>query len=158
MKGCNVEGEPVLQAGGGLYAGRSLKNKEKMAEELVEGRGLYAGMGIVHHHHHHESMGGNVGKFFKKAAKKAAKEALTHGLPVAAAAVGTKAGMMLGGPAGAVIGAKMGHQLGSMGAEEANKAIGEGLYAGRGVRKGRFPKGSQAAKDHMAKLRAMRKK
>ena len=158
MKGCNVEGEPVLQAGGGFHKHKDLKHKEKMAEELVEGMGLYAGMGIIHHHHHHESMGGNVGKFFKKAAKKAAKEALTHGLPVAAAAVGTKAGMMLGGPAGAVIGAKMGHQLGSMGAEEANKAIGEGLYAGRGVRKGRFPKGSQAAKDHMAKLRAMRKK
>lgn len=31
------------------------------------------------------------------------------------------------------------------------------LAAGRKARKGRFPKGSQAAKDHMAKIRAMRK-
>jgi hypothetical protein len=158
MKGCNVEGEPILQAGGGFHKHKDLKHKEKMAEELVEGMGLYAGMGIIHHHHHHESMGGNVGKFFKKAGKAAAKQVVTHALPMAAAAVGTKAGFMLGGPLGAAAGAKFGHQLGSMGAEEANRAIGDGLYAGRGVRKGRFPKGSQAAKDHMAKLRAMRKK
>ena len=169
MKGCNVEGEPVLQAGGGLKKKRMKKMKhnlhemmESPAEEMAEhgmglyaGKGLYAGMGVVHHHHHYHGEG--IGKFFKSAGKQAAKAVITHALPMAATAVGTKAGMMLGGPAGAMVGAKFGHQLGSMGADEANKAIGDGLYAGRGVRKGRFPKGSQEARDYMAKLRAMRK-
>ena len=159
-KGGNVEGEPVLQAGGGLRKKRMKKMTHEMmespAEEMVEhGMGLYAGMGVVHHHHHYHGEG--IGKFFKSAGKQAAKAVITHALPMAATAVGTKAGMMLGGPAGAMVGAKFGHQLGSMGADEANKAIGDGLYAGRGVRKGRFPKGSQEARDYMAKLRSMRK-
>ena len=162
-KGGNVEGEPVLQAGGGLRKKKMKKTKHELhemmespAEEMVEhGMGLYGGMGIVHHHHHYHGEG--IGKFFKSAGKMAAKQLVTHALPIAATAVGTKAGLLLGGPAGALVGAKLGHQLGSMGADEANKAIGEGLYAGRGVRKGRFPKGSQAAKDYMAKLRSMRK-
>jgi hypothetical protein len=159
-KGGNVEGEPVLQAGGGLRKKRMKKMTHEMmespAEEMVEhGMGLYAGMGVVHHHHHYHGEG--VGKFFKKAGKQAAKAVVTHALPYAATAVGTKAGMMLGGPAGALVGAQLGHQLGSMGADEANKAIGDGLYAGRGVRKGRFPKGSQEAKEYMQKLRSMRK-
>jgi len=161
MKGCNVEGEPVLQAGGGLRKKRMKQSKHEMmespAEEMVEhGMGLYAGRGVVVHHHHHYH-GEGIGKFFKSAGKQAAKAVVTHALPMAATAVGTKAGMMLGGPAGAVIGAKFGHQLGSMGAEAANREIGEGLYAGRGVRKGRFPKGSKEAKEYMAQLRAMRK-
>jgi hypothetical protein len=61
-------------------------------------------------------------------------------------------------------------------ADGTEQGIGEGLFAGKGmkippnklavinpmtgkgVRKGRFPKGSQEAKDHMASLRAMRSK
>jgi len=161
MKGCNVEGEPVLQAGGGLKKKKMKQMKHEMmespAEEMVEhGMGLYAGRGVVVHHHHHYH-GEGIGKFFKSAGKQAAKAVVTHALPYAATAVGTKAGMMLGGPAGALVGAQLGHKLGSMGADEANKAIGDGLYAGRGVRKGRFPKGSKEAKEYMAHLRAMRK-
>jgi hypothetical protein len=163
MKGGNVEGEPVLQAGGGLRKKRMKQRKltehemmERPAEEMVEhGMGLYGGMGLVHHHHHYHGEG--IGSFFKKAGKAAAKQVISHALPMAATAVGTKAGFMLGGPLGAAAGAKFGHQLGSMGAEEANKSIGDGLYAGRGVRKGRFPKGSQEARDYMTKLRSMRK-
>ena len=159
-KGGNVEGEPVLQAGGGLRKKRMKKMTHEMmespAEEMVEhGMGLYGGMGVVHHHHHYHGEG--IGKFFKSAGKQAAKAVISHALPMAATAVGTKAGMMLGGPAGAMVGAKFGHQLGSMGAEAANEQIGSGLYAGRGVRKGRFPKGSQEAKEYMQKLRSMRK-
>jgi hypothetical protein len=166
MKGCSVEGEPVMQAGGSLPAmARALERKkqkkmEKMAEETAEGmglyagRGLYAGMGVVHHHHYYE--GGNVGDFFKKAGKVVAKEVVSKALPYAASAVGAKVGM-LGGPAGALAGATLGHKLGSLGSDELNKTIGEGLYAGMGVRKGRFPKGSQEAKEYMARIRAMRK-
>ena len=171
MKGCDVEGTPVMQAGGsvasglyagrsvasGLYAGRGVKMMEKMAEDSVEGSGLFAGRGMhVHHHHHHHRSespeGGRLPEFVKTLGKKALKEAVHHGLPKVAGIAGAKAGMMLGGPAGAVLGAKLGHDLGEMGASEAKKAIGEG------IKKPYMIKGSPEAKEHMAKIRAMRRK
>jgi hypothetical protein len=163
MKGCDVEGTPVMQEGGGLYAGRGVKMMEKMAEDSVEGMGLYAGRGMhVHHHHHHHRSespeGGRLPEFVKTLGKKALKEAIHHGAPKVAGVLGAKAGMVLGGPAGAVLGAKLGHDLGSMGAEEAKKAIGEGLYAGRGIKKPYMIKGSPEAKAHMQRLREMRRK
>jgi hypothetical protein len=174
MKAGEIEGSPVMQEGGsvasglyagrsvasGLYAGRGVKMEEKMAEDSVEGIGLYAGRGlhILHHHYHHSQMNespegrGFIKELGKKALKAAAKEAVHHGLPKVAGLAGAKLGMMIGGPLGAAAGAKLGHDLGEMGASEAKKAIGDGL------KKPHMVKGSEAAKAYMAKIRAMRKK
>ena len=127
--GRSVEGEPVQQRGGGLYAGRSV---------------------IIHHHHHYAEGSGfwdNVGSFAKDVGKQAIKKAL----PIAGKTLGTLAGAKLGGPAGAMLGADYGGKAGEAAADAATS--GWGLK-----RKGRFEKGSQAARDHMAKIRAMRKK
>jgi hypothetical protein len=137
--GGSVEGEPIEQRGGGLFAGRS----------------LYAGRSVHVHHHHHYGMEGegfwdDVGGF----AKRAGKAVLKAGLPLAGRTLGGIAGTMAGGPVGSFLGATTG---GLAGDELANVATkGWGL---KGVgRKARFTKGSPEAKAFMAKLRGMRKK
>ena len=64
--------------------------------------------------------------------------------------MGGLAGEAMGGPLGGIAGSAMGSYAGN----KINKAIGIGLHQGQG----RFPKRSQEAKEHMARLRAMRKK
>jgi hypothetical protein len=59
------------------------------------------------------------------------------------------AGSAMGGPMGGIAGSA----AGSFAGDQINKKIGIGLHPGQG----RYPKGSPEAKEHMARLRAMRR-
>ena len=57
-------------------------------------------------------------------------------------------------PFGGPMGGMAGSAAGSFAGDRINKAIGIGLHPGQG----RYPKRSLEAKEHMARLRAMRRK
>jgi len=173
-KGGSVEGEPILQMGGGLYAGKGLY----AGGGLYAGKGLYAGGGasacveaedssssdeepegrgiptkvIIHHHHHYDGShmeGGNaLKKFGKELGKDALQAVAKKAIPIATTTAGAYLGGLTGNP---VAGAKLGSMAGNKLAGMADKKI-EGL----GV-KPHMVKGSQEAKDHMRRLREMRK-
>jgi hypothetical protein len=129
------------------------------------------GFGITihqHHHHHHYPQGegfiddlknafdpkkNGVAKAFEPggSAEKFGREVGHYGIPALTGAVGGLAGSALGGLAsaglGSFAGGVAGSALGSKAGQEINKMAGLG-----------FKKGSQEAKDHMAKIRAMRRK
>jgi len=137
----------------------------------------FMGSGVQIHHHHHYHLGGkhsdsdsesdeemNGGKLkMSKTSKtivKGLKTAAHYAIPAATSALGAMAAEALApelGPVSGVAGAAAGSYAGN----QINKklGIGFGLSAGLGdgVKKGRFVKGSQEAKDHMAKIRAMQK-
>jgi len=83
-----------------------------------------------------------------------ATDLIKYGIPaVSGATLGGLASLATGGnPVAGVAGSALGSKLGAMGAKELQKAT------GTGVRKGRFVKGSQEAKDYMKALRERRKK
>ena len=87
-----------------------------------------------------------VGQAALPVLKTVGKEVIKTGLPILTSAAGTAAGAYLGGPAGAMIGDKLGESAGSAAASSINKQIGSGMG-----------KGSQAMKEKMARLRAMRR-
>jgi hypothetical protein len=151
------------------------------------GGGLYAGTGIHHHHHYHMSGHGmwdwadprkngvakafdpnqngisnkisNVGKtirdkmeekgFNNRGALNTLKKVGHYAIPAATGTLGGLAGSAMGG----VMGGMAGSAAGSYAGDQINKKIGIGLHPGQG----RFPKGSPEAKEHMARLRAMRR-
>ena len=114
----------------------------------------------VHHHHHHYHMEGGAINFKKigntiksgfqktftpKLGRQIASAAIHQGIPIVAGLAGDAVAGPLGGVAAGYAG------------QEAAKAIGKST--GYGIkRQGRFPKGSQEAKDHMARIRGLRKK
>jgi hypothetical protein len=143
------------------------------------GGGLYAGMGHGIHHHHHYHMGGQgmfdfldprkngVAKAFdpnqngirdkmerkgfnNQGALNAVKRVGHYAIPATTGALGGLAGSAMGGLAGGIAGSAMGSYAG----DKINQKIGIGLHKGQG----RYPKGSAEAKEHMARLRAMRRK
>lgn len=83
-----------------------------------------------------------------------ASDLVTYGIPASTAAVLGALGNIAGGPVGGVAASALGSKIGS---EFIAPAVQKA--AGTGVRKrsGRFVKGSDAAKQHMAKIRAMKK-
>jgi hypothetical protein len=83
-----------------------------------------------------------------------ATDVIKFGIPaVAGATLGGLAGLATGGnPVAGVAASALGSKFGSLGAKELQKAT------GTGVRKGRFAKGSQEAKDYMRMLREKRGK
>jgi len=91
--------------------------------------------------------GGEANKFFTRTLP----STLIHqGIPAVSGALGGLAGEALfpeGGFVSGIIGNQIGKQLGNVGADELGRATGYG-----------FKKGSKEAKEHMAKIRAMRKK
>jgi hypothetical protein len=115
---------------------------------------------VVHHHHHHYHMEGGAINFKKIGStiksgfnktftpalgRKIASAAIHQGIPIVAGL----AGDALGGPLGGIAAGYAG--------QEAAKAIGKST--GYGIkRQGRFPKGSEEAKEHMRKIREMKKK
>ena len=130
------------------------------------------GFGITihqHHHHHHYPQGegfiddlknafdpkkNGVAKAFEPggSAEKFGREVGHYGIPALTGALGGLAGTALGGLAtggagGEFAGGVAGSALGSKAGQEINKMAGLG-----------FKKGSQEAKDHMARIRAMRRK
>ena len=131
-------------------------------------------MQVIHHHHHHHFDGGkitlkNIGHDLKNAfSPQHLKDAAISSIPVATGAVGS----MLAGPVGGVAGSMAGNLI------EQNIPHGSGFYHKkhpkysdpaykkmvhdrmaelRSARTTQFKKGSDEAKAHMAKLRAMRK-
>jgi len=82
-----------------------------------------------------------------------ATDVIKFGIPaVSGALLGGVAGLA-GGPVAGVAGSALGSKLGSLASAEVQKATGTGI-----VRKGRFVKGSQEAKDYMKMLREKRMK
>jgi len=116
----------------------------------------------VHHHHHHYHMEGGLINFkklgntiksgFQKTftpalGRQIASTAIHQGIPIVAGL----AGDALAGPLGGVAAGYAG--------QEAAKAIGKSTgYGVKPKRQGRFPKGSEEAKEHMRKIREMKKK
>ena len=107
----------------------------------------------------------------KKASKATAKyvtdveglssDLVNYGIPAASSATLGALGSATGNPLIGVAASALGAKLGTMAADKiANETAIQSRYEGEGLkpkRKAKFEKGSQAAKDHMAELRAKRK-
>ena len=90
----------------------------------------------------------------KQADSGLASDLLTYGLPAATATTLGAVGA-LGGPLTGIAASAIGSKVGALAGE---KIKGEVLKGGAVKRKSRFEKGSEAAKEHMKKIREMRKK
>jgi len=138
---------------------REPESESEEEREHYHGKGR--GVEVHHHHHHYHTEGGainfkKIGNTIKSGLQKTftpalgrqiASTAIHQGIPVVAGL----AGDALGGP---VLGA-VGGYAGNAAANAIGKQTGLGL---KPKRQGRFPKGSEAAKEHMRKIREMRKK
>jgi hypothetical protein len=94
-------------------------------------------------------VGKDVGKYITSKKGGLATDLIKYGIPaVSGATLGGLSTLATGGnPIAGVAGSALGSKLGAMGAKELQKATGTGM------RKGRFVKGSQEAKDYMASIR-----
>jgi len=94
-------------------------------------------------------VGKDVGKYITSKKGGLATDLIRYGIPAASGAVlgGLSTFATGGNPVAGVAGSALGSKLGAMGAKELQKATGTGM------RKGRFVKGSQEAKDYMASIR-----
>jgi hypothetical protein len=162
-----------------LYHSNRLAPYHKDIDAVVNhfGGGLYAGSsrgGGIHHHHHYHMAGegmfdflnprkngiSNIGKTIRdkmeekglnnRGALNAVKKVGHYAIPAATGTLGGLAGSAMGGPMGGIAGSA----AGSFAGDQINKKIGIGLHPGQG----RYPKGSAEAKEHMARLRAMRRR
>ena len=99
-------------------------------------------------------VGNKVGDYITSKKGGLATDLIKYGIPaVSGATLGGLASLATGGnPVAGVAGSALGSKLGAMGAKELQKATGTGM------RKGRFVKGSQEAKDYMKALRERRGK
>jgi len=80
-----------------------------------------------------------------------------YAIPAITSALGGAAGTALGGPLGGVAGSA----AGAYGGQQIDRALGiqnNTSFDGKGIRKGKFAKGSKEAKEYMASLRAKRGK
>lgn len=83
-----------------------------------------------------------------------ASDLLHRGVPTIMGGIGGVAGTMAtGGPIGGVMGAQAGSTAGQLATDYIGKKIGVGIKP----RQGRFKKGSQEAKDHMKRIREMKR-
>jgi hypothetical protein len=139
----------------------------------------------IHIHHHYHIKGGKlskIGQAFNKAfnpskngvskavntavndvkeagpeIENGAKVVAHYAIPSITSALGGAAGTALGGPLGGVAGSA----LGAYGGQQIDRALGienNTSFDGKGIRKGKFIKGSKEAKEYMASLRAKRGK
>ncbi len=100
-----------------------------------------------------EDFGKKAGKYITAKKGGLATDLIDYGVPAATAAIVGGIGGLAGGPLGGVAGSAAGSKLGKeIIAKELHKAT------GAGVRRGRFVKGSQEAKDYMRMLREKRMK
>jgi len=117
---------------------------------------------VVHHHHHHyhteggainfKKIGNTIKSGFKKTftpalGRQIASTAIHQGIPIVAGLAGDALGGPLGGVAAGYAGTAAANAIG--------KSTGLGL---KPKRQGRFPKGSEEAKNYMKELRERRKK
>lgn len=101
-----------------------------------------------------------VGAKAKKTGKKAGKyitskdglaeDLVEYGIPSVTGALLGAPASIVGGPVAGVAASAVGRQLGNIASDKIEK---EADMKGNGMRKGRFPKGSQEAKDYMKMLR-----
>jgi hypothetical protein len=150
----------VIEGRGKLLSKNKYIDMPKKRREPESDSDSDDGNGVHHHHHHHYHMEGGainfkkIGNTIKSGFQKTftpalgrqiASAAIHQGIPIVAGLAGDAVGGPLGGIAAGYAG------------QEAAKAIGKST--GYGIkRQGRFPKGSEAAKEHMRKIREMRKK
>lgn len=155
-----MEGQGVLDV---------MKNPLRKIKNTAEDLKHVVGGEIHHHHHYHiypveggkinvlgdlkrafDPKKNGVAKAFQPVENVFTKDvpsALIHkGIPTVTGAIGSTLGSTLG-PMSGIAAGYAGEKLGEMAAKELGKKTGYGLK-----------KGSQAAKDHMAKIRAMKKK
>ena len=92
------------------------------------------------------------GKVIRKA-KDVGKEIATETISQTASAIGSLAGAKLGGPAGAALGS----HLATEAVKPLNRKLEKAIDGAGATKKQKFVKGSQEAKDFMARLRASRK-
>jgi hypothetical protein len=99
-------------------------------------------------------IGNKVGDYITSKKGGLATDLIKYGIPAASSAVlgGLATAATGGNPVAGVAASALGSKLGAMGAKELQKATGTGM------RRGRFVKGSQEAKDFMASIRAKRNK
>jgi hypothetical protein len=84
-----------------------------------------------------------------------ASDLVTYGIPATTAGILGALGNVVAGPVGGVAASALGSKLGS---EFIAPAVQKSAGTGIKKRTGRFAKGSQEARDHMAKIRGMKKK
>lgn len=92
-----------------------------------------------------------VGDYVTKKKGGLASDVITYGIPATSSALlgGLATAATGGNPVAGVLASAVGSKLGSMGAKEIKKVSGTGAK--------KFVKGSQEAKEHMARIRAMKK-
>ena len=93
----------------------------------------------------------SVGKYVVSKKGGLASDLITYGIPSATGAILGSLGTAVGGPGLGVLASAAGTKIG-------NEYIAPAVHksSGAGVRQPRFTKGSQEAKDHMAKIRGMK--
>lgn len=88
-----------------------------------------------------------------------ASDVVNYGIPAATSAtLGSATTALTGNPALGAVASAVGSKLGTMAADKIAKETAIQDRTGKGLRKPRFPKGSEEAKEHMRKLREMRGK
>jgi len=187
MRGCGLEGNAGVgshKLGMGIGAGMesdSDSDSDSSSDEgegsglYVGGRGIGAGVTHVHHHHYYADMSGDmeggkinwkkVGNQAWKIAKPIVKDVSHKYLPKlaedAGMALGTAAATLSGNPEMIPLAASVGSKLGKTAGKAADKQVqglGIGAGMGAGIRKGRFAKGSEEAKEWARKMRESRGK
>jgi len=168
-------------SGGKIFIGRnkiSTNNMKEIHHHHYHTKEI-DGEGVIHHHHHHhqsevEMEGGRlskIGSAFNKAfnpSKNGLAKALPtiendakvvghYVIPATTSALGGAAGAALGGPLGGIVGSAGGAYAGQQ-IDRKLGIAGNTSFDGKGLRKAKFKKGSQEAKDYMASLRAKRGK
>jgi len=99
-----------------------------------------------------EKIANKTGKYITSKKGGLATDLITYGIPATSAAILGALGSATGNPALGVAGSALGSKLG-------NEYIAPAVHkaSGAGVRTGRFVKGSKEAKEHMARIRNMKK-
>jgi len=143
------------------------------------------GHGVLHHHHHHLQEGEGIGDFFRNLGRKIrdtfkpvenvfkpggtieqgfkdtfnpqlgrdiAGTLIHSGIPALTGTIGSTLGA-LSGPLTGIAAGTAGTMLGDQAAKALGNKVGLGL---KKPRKGRFPKGSLEAKEHMRQIRSMK--
>ena len=153
MMGYGMCGEGLLSK-----IGSTVESSTPNYPTVVKGESIYCPSCETH------MIGGKVkiGKAFNRVgdyvtSKKGglASDLIQYGIPAASSALlgGLATAATGGNPAAGIAASAVGSKLGAMGAAELQKKTGTGM-----VRKGRFEKGSQAAKDYMKSLRDRKSK
>jgi len=177
IAGTMATGGPVGTAGG-AYAGEMAGKliAQKIGRKTKMGSDTQRGVGTKD-----QSTNKIVRKYITKKKGGLASDLLHHGVPIVTGGLGGIAGTMLtGGPIGGMAGSEAGYAAGDYASDYIGKKIGVGLKKrgrpkkqdvnididinshnasgkSKTINGGRFKKGSQEAKDHMKRIREMKR-